>query len=80
MQREVNLEEILLSTDAAAAWAKIEEQIVIELQNIGKDETDEDGDVWAVVDDEGTLTISVTISDFIDESLDIPMGHWGYFQ
>lgn len=80
--KEINLDEVMLSSDAAAAWYEMAGRVAVALQRIGKmrAKTLSIPDERARVNDDGTLTIFVNIPDVIDVSMPVPVGHWGYRQ
>jgi hypothetical protein len=82
MMEEVNLDEVTLSSSAAAAWYEMAECVAIVFQRMGKARAKNLSipDERVRVNGDGTLTIFVDIPDVIDVSMDVPVGHWGYRQ
>lgn len=82
MVKEISLDAVMLSLDAATAWHEMAGRVAMALQHIGKmrAKTLSIPDEQARVNDDGTLTIFVNIPDVIDVSMDVPVGHWGYRQ
>jgi pyruvate formate-lyase activating enzyme-like uncharacterized protein len=82
MAREIDLDEVMLSQDAAVAWHEMAGRVAVALQHIAKmgKEIPQIPDERARVNDNGTLTIFVNIPGVIDVSMEVPGGHWSYRQ
>ena len=82
MAKEVILDGIMLSSAATSAWHEMASRVATALQHISRvrGATPSIPDERARVNDDGTLTIFVNIPDAICVSMDVPAGHWGYWQ
>lgn len=82
MAKEIDLDEIMLSQAAAAAWYEMAGRVATALQHIGKmrGKTLSIPDERARVNDDGTLTIFVNIPGIIDVSMDVPAENWAHRQ
>lgn len=82
MAKEVSLDAVMLSEAAVAAWHEMAGRFAVALQYIGKMRGKEIPipDERARVNDNGTLTIFVSIPGTTELTMDVPADHWSYRQ
>ena len=77
MAKEIDLDDVLLSPAAVAAWQEMAVRIASALQGVQPSDIP---DEKACINDNGTLTIYVKIPGNADISLDVPTDQWAYRQ
>lgn len=74
---KVNLDNLLMSEDTYVAWQQVAESVGQILAERRIDPaTVPDEQVW--VEGDGSLTIYVTIPNFGEVSMSVPVGQWAY--
>jgi len=79
MAEEIDLDLVALTPAVVEAWQEVA-QSAFALAHSGRVGPAEIPDEQARVNDDGTLTIFVSIPGVIDVSLDVPADQWAYLQ
>lgn len=82
MSKEIDLTAVMLTAVAGAAWHQLAGRVALgieQLKRMGRD-IPPIPDERARVEDNGTLTIYVSIPNVLDVSLSIPADQWVYRQ
>ena len=80
MPKEIDLDEVALSSATVEAWKEIAERVARGLAEIARMR----GTTFAIpaergrVEDDGTLTIYISIPGVTEASMTVPAGHWSW--
>ena len=78
MAQEIDLDLIGLSVPAVEAWHAMAERVAVALAQMRRVGDSSIPDERARVNDDGTLTIFVSIPGVMDISMDVPADQWQY--
>jgi hypothetical protein len=80
MGKEINIDQIVLSPEAAAAWQKRVARIATAQQFIENRrlKTIPSPDERVQINGDGTITIFLSIPNILQDSMVIPRGQWSY--